>query len=61
MYARFIEQRVRQSMHAKIIVLMCGLRQSGKTTLARQIANDEIPYISLDYPSILQSVTDVPH
>ena len=54
MYAHFIEQRVRQSMQAKIIVLMCGLRQSGKTTLARQIANDEIPYISLDYPSILQ-------
>ncbi len=60
MYPRYIEQRVRNAMKTRRIVLICGPRQSGKTTLARQIANDEIPFISLDDPSILQSAIDDP-
>lgn len=61
MYPRFIEQRVRNAMKARRIVLICGPRQSGKTTLARQIADDKIPFISLDDPSILQSAIDDPY
>lgn len=30
------------------VVLLCGPRQSGKTTLARQIAGTEIPFYTLD-------------
>jgi len=29
-------------------VLLCGPRQSGKTTLAQQIAQSEIPFFTLD-------------
>ena len=61
MYPRFIEQRVRNAMKARRIVLICGPRQSGKTTLARQIADDKIPFISLDDPSVLQSAIDDPY
>lgn len=61
MYPRFIEQRVRNAMKARRIVLISGPRQSGKTTLARHIADDELPFISLDDPSVLQSAIDDPY
>ncbi len=60
MYPRYIKHRVRNAMKTRRIVLISGPRQSGKTTLAQQIASDEIPFISLDDPSILQSAIDDP-
>ena len=60
MYSRFVEQRVRESLADTRVVLICGPRQSGKTTLARQIAADKIPYFTFDDPATLKSATDDP-
>ena len=48
MYPRFVEHRVREAMADTRVVLICGPRQSGKTTLARWIAGDDIPFVTLD-------------
>ena len=48
MYPRFVERRIREAMADTRVVLICGPRQSGKTTLARWIAGDDIPFVTLD-------------
>ena len=40
MYRRFIEKRIREALTDTRVVLLCGPRQSGKTTLAQRIAGD---------------------
>ena len=42
------------------VVLVCGPRQSGKTTLAQQIARDAIPFITLDDATILKAASTDP-
>ncbi len=37
--------------------MVCGPRQSGKTTLARQIAGDSVPFFTLDDPTVLESAS----
>ena len=48
MYPRFAEQRVREALADTRVVLLCGPRQAEKTTLARRIAGDVIPFVTLD-------------
>lgn len=48
MYPRFIEPRVRDAMADTRVVLIAGPRQSGKTTLAEKLANDAMPFLTLD-------------
>ncbi len=48
MYLRLVERRIREALEDTRVVLVCGPRQSGKTTLAQQIAGDAIPFITLD-------------
>ena len=48
MYPRFVERRIREALADTRVVLICGPRQSGKTTLARRIAGDIIPFVTLD-------------
>ena len=48
MYRRFIEHQVHESLSDTRVVLICGPRQSGKTTLATQIADADRPFITLD-------------
>lgn len=52
MYPRYVEQRVRTSLGDTRVVLICGPRQSGKTTLASRIAGDGIPFHTLDDPAV---------
>ncbi len=60
-YPRYIEQRVREALSDTRIVLTCGPRQSGKTTLARKIAGDRIPFFTLvcEHSIKLQTASDL--
>lgn len=60
MYPRFIERRIREALADTRVVLLCGPRQSGKTTLARNIAGDTIPFVTLDDATIFEAVSADP-
>jgi len=52
MYPRFVEGRVQEALSDTRIVMVAGPRQSGKTTLAQQVAGDAMPFITLDDATI---------
>ena len=60
MYPRFVEHRVKEALSDTRIVLLCGPRQSGKTTLVQQIASDRFPYFTLDNPLVLEAALNDP-
>ena len=60
MYPRFARDRVEEGLSDTRIVLISGPRQSGKTTLATDIASDKIPFLTLDDAGALQSAVDDP-
>ena len=60
MYPRFIERRIRESLADTRVVLICGPRQSGKTTLAQHVAGDHMPFFTLDDPTVLDAATTDP-
>ena len=60
MYPRFVERRIREALADTRVVLICGPRQSGKTTLARRIADDIIPFITLDDAIALDAASTDP-
>jgi len=55
MYPRFIEDRIHDALTHTRVVLISGPRQSGKTTLAKQIAGREIPFLNLDDQTTLDA------
>lgn len=55
MYPRFIEYRIHQALTHTRVVLVTGPRQSGKTTLAKQIAARELPFLNLDDKTTLDA------
>ena len=60
MYPRFLERRVREALADTRVVLICGPRQSGKTTLARRIAGDAMPFRTLDDATALNAASADP-
>ena len=60
MYPRFAKTRIEEALSDTRVVLISGPRQSGKTTLATEIASDKIPYLTLDDATVLQSALDDP-
>ncbi|MDE0201627.1 MAG: AAA family ATPase [Rhodospirillaceae bacterium] len=60
MYPRFVERRIREALEDTRVVLVCGPRQSGKTTLAQQIAGDTIPFITLDDATTFEAASSDP-
>lgn len=60
MYPRFIERQVRESLADTRVVLLCGPRQSGKTTLAQRIAGETFPFFSLDDATTLDAALSDP-
>ena len=55
MYPRFIEDRIHDALTYTRVVLISGPRQSGKTTLAKQIAGRKIPFLNLDDKTTLDA------
>lgn len=60
MYARLAKTRIQSSLTDTRVVLISGPRQSGKTTLAKDVASDDIPFLTLDDATVLQSAMDDP-
>ena len=60
MYPRFAKTRVEEALSDTRVVLISGPRQSGKTTLAGEIASDRIPFLTLDDANVLRSAIDDP-
>ncbi len=60
MYPRFVKHRIHEALADTRVVFLCGPRQSGKTTLAQQIAGDDIPYFTLDDSAVLKSASADP-
>ena len=49
---RIMEEKLNYLSQHFPIVMVCGARQVGKTTLLKQIKNNTIQYVTLDYPQI---------
>ncbi|MCX5961397.1 MAG: AAA family ATPase, partial [Cyanobacteria bacterium] len=47
-WPRGIVRRLQESLADTPVVLLNGPRQSGKTTLVRQFASEQRPYLTLD-------------
>ena len=60
MYPRFVETRVQEALVDTRVVLLCGPRQSGKTTLVQRIAGDAIPFFTLDDATALTAASADP-
>lgn len=48
LYPRLIKARVVEAMADTAVVLLAGPRQAGKTTLVRQLADQDMRYLTLD-------------
>lgn len=59
-YPRIVENRVRNALDDTRVVMLSGPRQAGKTTLARQIAGDDRPFVTLDDPTVLSAASSDP-
>lgn len=59
-YPRFARARVEEALSDTRVVLISGPRQSGKTTLASDIASEKIPFLTLDDANVLRSAVDDP-
>lgn len=60
LYPRLIEPRIAEALRDTPVVLIAGPRQAGKTTLARQIAQQEMRYLTLDDELLLLSAREDP-
>ena len=59
-YPRFIERQIREAMKDTRVVLLCGPGRSGKTTLAERIADNAVPFVSLDDATTLEAALSDP-
>ena len=60
MYRRHLEHTLRESLADTRVVMIAGPRQSGKTTLARQLTDNTRSYVTLDDEATYQAATDDP-
>lgn len=60
MYPRFVTHKVQAALADTRVVLLAGPRQAGKTTLARALAENDRPYLTLDDATTLAAATGDP-
>lgn len=60
MYRRLVEHRIRAALEDTRVVMLCGPRQSGKTTLAQLVAGADTPFFTLDDAITLDAASTDP-
>lgn len=60
MHPRLGKGRIEEALKDTRVVLISGPRQSGKTTLATAIASKDMPFLSLDDPTLLDVASSDP-
>lgn len=60
LYHRWQEENIRESLKASRVSLLVGPRQCGKTTLAKQVVEDDSTYLTLDDPTLLAAALSDP-
>jgi len=60
LYPRFAKKRVEEALSDTRVVFISGPRQSGKTTLANEIATDRMAFFTLDNATVRRSALDDP-
>lgn len=60
MYDRYAKSKIQDALTDTRVVLISGPRQSGKTTLATEIAADDIPFFTLDDATVLEAAKNDP-
>lgn len=60
MHPRFGKRRIEEALEDTRVVLIAGPRQSGKTTLATEIANKDMPFLTLDDATQLDAAQSDP-
>ena len=59
-YARWQEDKIKQSLKTRRVLLLVGPRQCGKTTLAKELATDKSIYRTLDDVTLLDAALSDP-
>jgi len=59
-HPRYLEGKITQAMGDTRVVLICGPRQAGKTTLAKNLAGARRPYVTLDDEAVYQAARSDP-
>lgn len=54
----FWQQRIEQTWRDVPIAWLCGVRRSGKTTLAKSLGSERIHYVNCDLPQVEERVRD---
>jgi uncharacterized protein len=54
----FWQQRIEAAWREAPVAWLCGVRRSGKTTLAQQLGEDRIHYVNCDLPVVEDMVRD---
>lgn len=59
---RIMEKRIQQMAEHFPVILVCGARQVGKTTMLKKIAEEKgnVQYVTLDYPRLRQLAKEDP-
>jgi len=61
MYQRHAARKIKEVFSDTRVVLIAGPRQSGKTTLAQQLADENTPFFTLDDPTTKAAATADPY
>ncbi len=61
LYTRWQETTIEEALKTRRVLLLCGARQCGKTTLAKQIAAKDTIYRTLDDLAIRELAINDPH
>lgn len=60
-YPRWQQENIQEAMSTRRVLLLSGARQCGKTTLARELVDEDAEYRTLDDLTLKQAAEDDPH